>query len=138
LTTHTSLDERAATATGSIPTGTAPVCTSPPLVTSKISSRSSGVLTANSRVPFGVPALLAAVAPQQLGSARIANPLGDAIIESLARSLHAKEEPHGVDVETLDGTERGNRRVEIRGLSHGRHLWRIGPRDGSDQSSHRP
>ncbi len=56
FTTQTSVADRAATATGSIPTGTEPRCTSPVLVTSKISSRSSGVLTAKSRLPSGARA----------------------------------------------------------------------------------
>ena len=49
FTTQTSLFERAATATGSSPTGTEPTCASVPPWTSKISSRLSGVLTANRR-----------------------------------------------------------------------------------------
>ncbi len=53
FTTHTSVSVRAATATGSRPTGTEPTCVSPAGATSKISSRLSGVLTANSRVPSG-------------------------------------------------------------------------------------
>src|SRR5205823_4853424 len=53
FTTQTSPFERAATATGSRPTGTEPACVSPPADTAKISSRSSGVLTANSRLPSG-------------------------------------------------------------------------------------
>ena len=53
LTTHTSPSVRAATATGSRPTGTDPRWVRPPAATAKISSRSSGVLTANSRVPSG-------------------------------------------------------------------------------------
>ena len=53
LTTHTSPSVRAATATGSSPTGTEPVWVSPPASTSKISSRLSGVLTAKSRLPLG-------------------------------------------------------------------------------------
>src|SRR5438552_613916 len=52
-TTQTPPFERAATATGSRPTGTEPACVSPPADTAKISSRSSGVLTANSRLPSG-------------------------------------------------------------------------------------
>ncbi len=53
FTTHTSPLVRAATATGSRPTGTEPVCVSPSLPTLKISSRSSGVFTANSWLPSG-------------------------------------------------------------------------------------
>ena len=53
FTTHTSPLVRAATATGSRPTGTESACVSPPAETSKISSRSSGVSTANRRVPSG-------------------------------------------------------------------------------------
>src|SRR5262245_22629342 len=53
LTTHTSELERAATARGSRPTGTEPVWVRPASEAAKISSRLSGVLTANSRVPSG-------------------------------------------------------------------------------------
>ena len=53
FTTQTSLALRAATATGSIPTGTDAARRSPPPFRSKISRRSSGVFTANSRVPSG-------------------------------------------------------------------------------------
>ena len=53
FTTQTSSFVRAATATGSMPTGTAPAGVSPPAPTSKISSVLSGVFTAKSRWPSG-------------------------------------------------------------------------------------
>ena len=53
LTTQTSVLVRAATATGSRPTGTDAVCVRPVGPTSKISSRLSGVLTAKRRAPSG-------------------------------------------------------------------------------------
>ena len=53
FTTHTSVLERAATALGSSPTWTEPAWLSVPAFTSKISSRLSGVLTANRRLPSG-------------------------------------------------------------------------------------
>ncbi len=53
FTTHTSSSLRAATATGSRPTGTESVWVSPAPPTSKTSSRLSGVFTAKSRVPDG-------------------------------------------------------------------------------------
>src|SRR5262245_28590770 len=53
LTTQTSVLERAATATGSSPTGTEPAWVRPAPETEKISRRLSGVLVAKSRVPSG-------------------------------------------------------------------------------------
>ena len=53
FTTQTSLALRAATATGSRPTGTRAENASPPSVTLKISSVPLGVLTANTRLPSG-------------------------------------------------------------------------------------
>ena len=53
FTTQISLLVRAATDTGSRPTGTEPEAVRPPAPTSKISSVLSGVLTTNNRVPSG-------------------------------------------------------------------------------------
>jgi len=53
LTTHTSSFVRAATATGSIPTGIESTWVRPPPPTSKTSRRLSGVLTANNWPPSG-------------------------------------------------------------------------------------
>ncbi len=53
FTTQTSPSERAATATGSSPTGTEPRCARPAGETAKISSRESGTLQTNRRVPSG-------------------------------------------------------------------------------------
>ena len=54
FTTQTSPSLRAATATGSSPTGTEPSCVRlPSTATAKISSRSSGVFSAKSRSPSG-------------------------------------------------------------------------------------
>ena len=53
FTTQTSFADRAATATGSMPTGTEARCVRPEAVTSKISRRSSGVSTTNSWLPSG-------------------------------------------------------------------------------------
>ena len=53
LTTQTSSSSRAATATGSTPTGTDPLWWRPPPSTRKISSLPAGVLTAKSRLPSG-------------------------------------------------------------------------------------
>ena len=50
FTTQTSVAERTATATGSMPTGTDASCVRPTAPTLKTSSRSSGVLTAKRRV----------------------------------------------------------------------------------------
>ena len=57
FTTQTSPLSRAATATGSRPTGTRAANARPPAVTLKISSEPLGVLTANSRVPSGDSAI---------------------------------------------------------------------------------
>src|SRR5262249_53067052 len=76
LTTQTSVLVRAATATGSKPTGTEPVCVRPPASTAKISRRFAGGLTANHRVPSGVNAngrhllLLKQTNPAYAGAAR--------------------------------------------------------------------
>jgi hypothetical protein len=53
FTTHTSVFVRAATATGSSPTGMESTCVNPALSTLNTSRRSSGVFTAKSRVPSG-------------------------------------------------------------------------------------
>jgi hypothetical protein len=54
LTTHSSVSVRKRAVTGSSPTGTDPACRSAPTsLTSKISTRLSGVLTAARRVPSG-------------------------------------------------------------------------------------
>jgi hypothetical protein len=53
FTTHTSVFERAATATGSRPTGMESTCFSPRLPIRKISRRLSGVLTAKRCMPSG-------------------------------------------------------------------------------------
>jgi len=66
-----------------------------------------------SLMALGVAALLATVAAQQLGGVRIADAIGKLVVEVLARAFDAIEQAQRIDVELLDGTQRGDGGEEI-------------------------
>ena len=75
---------------------------------------------------LGVGALLAAVAAQQVGGLGVADALGEQLVEGLAGTLDAVDEPQRGDVELLEATHGGDGGEKVLVLVHVPSLAALG------------